>query len=404
MAGLLQYFSSTYYSRRQHTPDKQEMAGNPVRMRADATQTVTVLYVINDLGIGGAQRIVAELAKRIDHARFRPIVLNLGFSSGDEIEKELKKAGVVVVRASNILIFDITNIYTIFSTIRNFNVSIVHSHLFRANLISSLAARVAGIKRVVSTEHNTTTFTTRPWWYKQASRVYLHRNRFHLAVSRAVAAAIASLDQDVAHKTRVIYNGIDLTTFAPERYTHSDVKHSRPDRFTVGALLRPDPRKGFAVLQACSQEMQQSDPGIDFVMGYREKRLFGKKADSFTWIAMQAGAEGTARYLLQLDLFVLPSLEEGLGIAALEAMAMGIAVIASDVGGLAEVITHEENGLLVQAGDVQALKQAIRRLQADEALRHRLADAGQKRVREKFGVDEMIRAYEKVYEELLWAS
>lgn len=400
----MQYLRSIYSRRPGPRPDQREKAVQPAQSRTGAPQTVTILYVINDLGIGGAQRIVAELAKRIDRSRFLPIVLNLGYLDGNETEQELAEAGVAVFRLSVVLIRFFSSIYSIYRIIRTQRVAIVHSHLFRANLSSSLAARAAGVRQVVSTEHNTTTFVTRPWWYRQISRGYLHLNRFHLAVSQAVAAAIASLDKSVAYKTRVIYNGVDLALFASERYKHIDLKHSRSDRFTVGALMRPDPRKGFEVLWACSQEMQRSDSGIDFVMGYRVKRPVTNKADGFTWIAMQAGAEGAARYLLQLDIFVLPSLEEGLGLAAIEAMSMGVAVIASDVGGLAEVITHEENGLLVPAGDVQALLQAIRRLRGDHALRCRLAEAGRKRVREQFDVDKMVLAYEKVYEEMAWAS
>jgi glycosyltransferase involved in cell wall biosynthesis len=418
LAGLLQYFQTINFFQRESRLFKLDGGKNRPRFKADVANAVTVLYVINDLDIGGAQRIVAELAKQLDRSRFYPVVLNLGFAAGVETEKEIQEAGVSVIRFSHVVIEYLTIIYKIYRFLVVNRIDLVHSHLFRANLCTSLAARLAGVKNVLSTEHNTSTFTTRPWWYRRLSRLYLHYNPLNVAVSQAVATAIAELDAGAGRKTRVIYNGIDLGLFAPERYIDSGLKHSKPERFLVGALLRPDLRKGFSIFAACAGKLQSEHPAISCVIGYRKNAIetieslqgrYGQSKrpnsfDSLNWIPLQEGPGGTARYLSQLDLFVLPSLEEGLGLAAIEAMAMGIAVVASDVGGLREVITNEQDGLLIPANDVQALARAIVLLQQDDPLRKRLAEAGRNKVRKKFAIEKMIAAYEKVYEELLWTS
>src|SRR5262249_50432454 len=98
-----------------------------------------------------------------------------------------------------------------------------------------------------------------------------------------------------------------------------------------------------------------------------------------------AGFRGdVAACLAAADIVALPSLHEGLGVAALEAMAAGRAVVASRVGGLAEVVVHDETGLLVSPGDVAGLAAALGRLAEDRALRARLGAAGQQRVRARY--------------------
>jgi glycosyltransferase involved in cell wall biosynthesis len=99
--------------------------------------------------------------------------------------------------------------------------------------------------------------------------------------------------------------------------------------------------------------------------------------------------------------FVLPSRQEGLGVAALEAMARGRPVVASAVGGLAEIVVPEETGLLVAPGDPTALAAALERLQGDSELARRLGSAGAKRVAGHFLAEQMVSAYEALYREIL---
>jgi len=101
------------------------------------------------------------------------------------------------------------------------------------------------------------------------------------------------------------------------------------------------------------------------------------------------------------DLLVVPSRQEGLGVAALEAMACARPVLATSVGGLAEAVVHEQTGLLVASEDVDALHVGLIRLLEDSALRKTLGDAGAARVEEKFSADSMVSAYENLYLEVI---
>jgi len=97
---------------------------------------------------------------------------------------------------------------------------------------------------------------------------------------------------------------------------------------------------------------------------------------------------------------VLPALWEGLGLAVLEAMAMGRPVIVTDVDGLREIVTHERSGLVVQSGNVTALAEAIARLLRDHALAQRLAETARAHVVEDFGLERMARRLEDFYESM----
>jgi len=106
------------------------------------------------------------------------------------------------------------------------------------------------------------------------------------------------------------------------------------------------------------------------------------------------------RFLTSSLLFVSSSLSEGMPISFLEAMALGLPVVASRVGGVPEIVEHEQHGLLFPSEDLDRLVEALLRLSADEPLRSRLAAAAATRARDEFSVDRMVETYGRLYEEL----
>ena len=111
--------------------------------------------------------------------------------------------------------------------------------------------------------------------------------------------------------------------------------------------------------------------------------------------------EDSREYLVGYDVFVLPSYTEGFPLTTLEAMLAGVAVVASDVGGVSESVIHDETGLLVRPGDVDGLAVALQRLVDDPSLRRRLTDAGRAMVQERFTAPTMARRFEELYLEVL---
>jgi glycosyltransferase involved in cell wall biosynthesis len=203
-----------------------------------------------------------------------------------------------------------------------------------------------------------------------------------------------------ASKLTVIHNGVDLPEKCP-----ADARAElglRPDDFVIGAVGRLYPVKG---IQFLVQALAQTRVGHLVVIGDGPEKstleLLADRlgvADRIHW----AGQRPDARNLMPaFDLFVQPSLHEGMPNTILEAMATGLPVVATAVGGTPEVVAHGVTGLLVSPKSPHALSEAISVLLDDADLRRRMGKAGRERVAQHFTVGRMVRKTEELYERLL---
>lgn len=193
----------------------------------------------------------------------------------------------------------------------------------------------------------------------------------------------------------VIHNGIDPGPF--------DVADSALLGLPGGALVfgfvgRLVEWKGVLELADAWRAVAPRLPGAHLVIAGEGEMEGAMRArlgytERVRWLGFRGDIPAVMR---ALDVLVFPSWMEGFGLAAVEAMAAGIPVIAADAGALPEVVGHEREGLLVPPGDADALVAAMIRLAEDEALRRRLGTAGRARVRRQFSVRQMVDAYEDV--------
>jgi len=201
-------------------------------------------------------------------------------------------------------------------------------------------------------------------------------------------------------KVEVVYNGVDL-----ERFPHSRA-HEGNAIICVGSLA---PHKGQDVLVRAMEKVREK-------VGEASLTLVGDGTQraKLEDIVEELGLGGAVRFAGRIDdvheylrnsrLFVLPSVErEGLGIALLEAMATGLAAVATDCGGVGEIIEHEVNGLLVPQGEHLPLADAIVRLLKNERLASTLAAMGRKTVEERFDIETTCDKLVKIYEEVAGA-
>jgi glycosyltransferase involved in cell wall biosynthesis len=170
----------------------------------------------------------------------------------------------------------------------------------------------------------------------------------------------------------------------------------------IGAVGRVEPQKGFDILIRALREIDGAT--LVFVGDGRERGRLDELAhrvgvaDRVVWTGW---SEDPRNYLASFDVFALPSRFEGFPLVALEALLARTAVVATDVGSVAEAVRDGETGLLVPAEDPTALARAIRRLLADDNLRQRLGQQGRRLVLERFTAANMTRAYQSLYQELL---
>jgi glycosyltransferase involved in cell wall biosynthesis len=211
----------------------------------------------------------------------------------------------------------------------------------------------------------------------------------------------------LACRASVIQNGIDLAPYVAPPIPEERVRLRRALGLgaedvaigSVGLLWRA---KGQEHLLRALARLQDV---VVFLVGSGadEKPLRDLAVDlGITGRVRFLGWRDDVRQLLQaVDLYVQPSLTEGLPLAVVEAGAAGLPIVASDVGGIPEIITHGANGLLVPPGDPQALAQAIQKLIEDPQMARRLGDAARQAAFERFSAEAMAERYMQLYERLL---
>jgi glycosyltransferase involved in cell wall biosynthesis len=279
-------------------------------------------------------------------------------------------------------------------------IDLVHTHDYKADLYGYLAARQAG-RPVFATCHLWFTTTLQDRFYGRVDRLVL---RYFDGVIGVSPPIVGRLHQAWVpeRKVVVIANGIDFSPFlgvddAPGGREFG----SAPTIGLVGRLVR---QKGHPVLFAAARGILEGFPGAKFVLvGDGEDR---KQLEA---LAQELGITGSVnfagfrddmpRVYAGLDLMVMPSLDEGLPMTLLEAMAAKRAVIASAVGAVPEVIEHGESGLLVEPGNSGDLQQAILSLLDDASLRRRIAENARQAV-SRFSSERMARNYLDFYERM----
>jgi glycosyltransferase involved in cell wall biosynthesis len=279
---------------------------------------------------------------------------------------------------------------------------LVHLHSGRANWLGGLAAWSLGLP-VLTTRRMDRAVRRGP----RTRLLYGRIARRAVAISPAVEACL--LAGGVARsRVRVISSAVDARDLVARRGRAEtrralDAAEERVCALVLAALVR---RKGLDVLlDALARAPLRDAPLTLWIAGEGPERSDLEARAAAQGIAPRVRFLGRrddkADLLGACDLLVLPSRREGLGVAALEAMACGRAVVASRVGGLADAIAHELTGLLVPPEDPDALAEALARLTRDPELRARLGAAGPGRIAEGFAAAQMCDAYARLYRELL---
>ncbi|HKV54407.1 MAG TPA: glycosyltransferase family 4 protein [Candidatus Binataceae bacterium] len=290
---------------------------------------------------------------------------------------------------------------------------VVHFHTARAHALAPYARGRAGALVVTRRMDYLPNRLFAPWLYNRAVEGIA-------AISGGVADALVR--GGVARKRiKIVASGVDCRRFAPPTAVIREQTRSAlgllPDDVAIGAVGALVPRKGHHVLVE-AMTLAQSQAGEEAVAAHGRLHCFlAGDGPLYADLAREVAQSGLSRtvhlmravndprnLLAALDVFVMPSLSEGLGIAALEAMASGLPVIASAVGGLREVVSDGINGILVAPGDAPALAAAIIKLASDSMLRSKMGSAGRKRVRQDFAMETMVdRTLELYSSSLVWS-
>jgi glycosyltransferase involved in cell wall biosynthesis len=381
--------------------------------------TLRILYLIETLGHGGAEHQLVANVERLDRQRFEPIVCY--FRKPDYLAAKLKASGVEV------RCLDVPPgkqhwpelVLRIRSLARDARADLIHTSLFEADILGGAAGRLAN-KPVISTlcniagekirladnpRNNVLKFAVANWMWGGALR---HWHRHSIAISRAVLDSTARTFHVEPSRMTVIYRGIDEARAVP-RVDRDEVRArlglsgADPLLLAVGRLA---PQKGHKYLVAALPELVCRFPATRLAIvgeGWLGSALME-----------QARALGVERHLTLLgkrsdvpelmaacDVFVFPSLFEGLGVSLLEACFFGCACLSTTTGPIPEIITHEVNGLLVRPAESRPLAESLIRLAESPALRMQLGNAARENVKAHFMLSDKVAELERCYTRLV---
>jgi glycosyltransferase involved in cell wall biosynthesis len=280
-------------------------------------------------------------------------------------------------------------------------VDLVHTHGYKADLYGYLAAWRCH-KPVVATCHNWVGGTAALGIYNHLDRMALKKFNALAAVSDAVAQRLLAFGVPT-EKIKTIANGIDVTAF--ERAQPLPLLKDEGS-IVVGVVARLDLQKGFEYLLRAARELCKMFPGLKIVIAGEgpDRSAIEEMIEQYglqSSVVLAGQQSNMPAVYAAMDIFVLPSLNEGLPMTVLEAMAASKPVIATRVGAIPSVIRDGENGLLVVPKDTEGLRNAVASLLNDPARRRRLGDQAHAWVSQNYTSEAMALKYREMYEEVL---
>jgi glycosyltransferase involved in cell wall biosynthesis len=292
--------------------------------------------------------------------------------------------------------------------IKREKVDLIQSHLLGSSVYCSMAGLMTGIP-VVATIHGSVDIGANER-LKSIKFAAINRGAKHIVVvSEGLRDDVLSRTSLKPSKIDVIYNGIDTSQFQRPGSDSIRQEYGWSDSdFIIGSLGNIRPAKGYEILLRAAALLQNTPRSLRFVIAGQPDK--GSLYDSLLKLRAELGLEervkflgfldDPADFLANLDLFLSSSLSEGLPLSAIQAMAARLPLLATRCGGYEELLTHQENGWLVEVGNPEALADAIKLLSEDDACREKLAEKAMKHAREMFDISVMLGKYEKIYDSL----
>ncbi|MBI3421081.1 MAG: glycosyltransferase family 4 protein [Candidatus Sungbacteria bacterium] len=388
------------------------------------SQKQKILFVITKSVWGGAQKYVYDLACNLPRERFEVAVAAGG--NGILFER-LQRAGIRTIN-----IPDLGRDIRVGKEFRSFFVlsrlfskeqpDVIHLNSSKVGGLGAIAGRIASFR---TGKPMYIVFTAHGWGFQEDRLLFARAIIFFLSWVAALFQNMvitinerdyASAQRFVSHrKLALIPNGIAPLSYVSRQdarkfFAETIGKAMPPDSVLIGTIAELTKNKGLDYLVDAVDQIKHQIPTIKyevFIIGKGEERASLEQQIrrlnlGDTVFLLASVSDGTAsRYLKGFDVFVLPSRKEGLPYAIMEAMGAGLPVVASDVGGVPDLIVHDQNGLLVQPKNVLELTGAIATLLVNPAKRASLGLCASQTLMEKFSLRAMIEKTTRLYQSLL---
>lgn len=352
----------------------------------------SVIHVLPTLGVGGAERVVCELVVGLSARGFQSKIVTT--IAGGPFEEFCREHQIVVEKLIRRDRFGWSTTRDMLALFRRDRPTIVHTHLSGPDMWGRVAAGLAHVPLILSTEHNTSPGTG---WMKQTFKKMIARHTDGIvAVSNEVKRLLVQRDGMTSSDVYVIPNGIDLSRILVRGgHGFRDV----PRLICVGRLY---PQKGHAILLKALATIPR--PWQLWIIGdgpcASELRRLAEELQIASRIAWLGIRNDVPQLLTEADVFCFPSLWEGQGLAAIEAAAAGVPIIASDLPEIHDILSKNEI-TYVAPGIVEAWSQAIEEMLSDPFPAIQRAIRSAPVIQQRVSQEKMIEAYAELYRKLM---
>lgn len=366
---------------------------------------LSVLHVIAGLPVGGVEHQLLTVVTHYDRERFIPSVCSL--SDKGPIGAEMEAAGIEVIPLNSLRhTFNSATVTSLADVMTERRVAVVRTHQYHANLYGRLAALRARVPCIVASVHNTYT-RDRKLHRRMINHILARLTDRVVAVSESVRRDIMRFDHVPEGRVEVIPNGIDCDAFG-----HCDGKGVRADFGiadgvpVVGTVGRLTPQKGHRFLIEAFARLARDFPtALLLVVGDGPLREDLERYAGHLGITGRVIFAGSRRDIPRLlgamDIFIFPSLWEGMPNALIEAMAAGKAVVTTDFSSARELVGSGDLGMVIPAQDSAAIARAVTALLRDRPRAEHLGEAARRRICADFSIGKTVEIYSGLFTEVL---
>lgn len=355
---------------------------------------IKITHIIGRLGFGGAERLLLDLCRKIDKSKFAVSVLVL--QENNPMAGLFEEAGVDVVYFHKKSKLDFGIVRRVANHLRAEKPDIVHTHLFSADYFGGKAARLAGVTQTISTKHD---ILSEGAWRDYLGRRSRQQFRKIIAISQATRDYLIREEKIPLEKIIVIYNGVEANKFYIEQ-----PQIFKNDGMNIGSIGRLAKEKGHKHLIRACRFLKNKDWKLILAGDgplRQDLQILARYLGIEEQIEFVGEVEDVRPFLAQMDVFVLPSVSEGLSLVILEAAMAGRVVVATRVGGVPEIITDKEDGLLFKPKSIEQLVEHINWIDEHREQAIKMALRLQKVVLERFNINHTVKQYEALYERMV---
>lgn len=366
----------------------------------------TICHVLHSLQVGGAEVLAAGMARRL-RSDFRFLFVCLDHLG--DLGTELRAEGFPVEVLGRQPGVDFSCAARFGGLLRQHDVSLIHAHQYTPFFYSTLARYRYRRPAILFTEHGRHYPDVRRPKRIWANRLLLEKRDRVIGVGAAVRDALITNEGLKPDRVAVIYNGIDLSRFSANDEDSGTIRAElglSPDDFVIFFVARLDPVKDHATALRAVDKLRKSVPRAQLIIvgeGPQQSEITRLIQDLQleSNVKLLGLRQDVPRLLAAADCLLLTSVSEGIPLTIIEAMAAGLPVVATNVGGVAEVVVDQHTGYLHQAGDDGAIAASLQYLSEHPDHAQDLGHQGQHRAHERFSQQAMDQHYRELYYQML---